>query len=227
MTSSLVRCASRSPAPRPQAQAPSGRTLRRSRPAPSHGQAAPSPTPASQDRHARRSATAAFSHSPQLGKLKALIWTATPDSGTVRWMAWKFSAFASRTGLSSSSTRASPRLARAVHSISACRCRRRCRWRHRSRYCRNWRERWSQSGPGWRPVRRRRRPATAPARQKKARAGPRGRGPGIVERRVEISPGRGGRELVMVTGSTSVVSTPSLRATTGRTSISIFAAASA
>ena len=37
-------------------------------------------TPASSD-------TAAFSHSPQLGKLKALMCTATPRRGTIRWMA--------------------------------------------------------------------------------------------------------------------------------------------
>ena len=33
------------------------------------------------------SATAAFSHSPQLGKLKALMWTAAPRRGSKRWTA--------------------------------------------------------------------------------------------------------------------------------------------
>ena len=46
------------------------------------------------------SAQAAFSQRPQLGKLKALMCTATPWRGVSRWRPWKFSAFASRTGFS-------------------------------------------------------------------------------------------------------------------------------
>ena len=86
MTSSDVRPSSRSPAP-PQSRlnAPSGSTLAAitsftiacARSAVDEAGLARTGTPASSD-------TAAFSHSPQLGKLKALMWMATPRRGIIR-----------------------------------------------------------------------------------------------------------------------------------------------
>ena len=88
-TSSEVSASNRLPAP-PQSRlrAPSGSTLAAitsltiacaSRAVEDAGLASTG-TPASSD-------TAAFSHRPQLGKLNALMWMATPRRGTIRWMA--------------------------------------------------------------------------------------------------------------------------------------------
>ncbi len=56
------------------------------------------------------SATAAFSHRPHDGKLKALMWMATPRRGTDRCMAWNASSLASRSKRPSLMNLAAPRL---------------------------------------------------------------------------------------------------------------------
>ena len=86
MRSSDVSAASSSPAPpHRRLSAPSGSTLAATtsftmacaRSAVAEAGLASTGTPA-------RSDTAAFSHSPQLGKLKALMWMATPRRGSIR-----------------------------------------------------------------------------------------------------------------------------------------------
>ena len=89
ITSSDVRWSSRSFAPPTRRlSAPSGnafaattsRTISCASSAVAEAGLANTGTPASSD-------TAAFSHRPQLGKLNALMCTATPRRGTIRWIA--------------------------------------------------------------------------------------------------------------------------------------------